>query len=68
MSVGAGRADRGETVTMGTGSWESGTSLGSTCIWKVRALPFGQDHEVEKSKVYKIIVLGASDTCTWHKI
>lgn len=58
MSVGAGRADRGETVTMGTGSWESGTSLGSTFIWKVRTLPFGQDHEVEKSKVLQNYCFG----------
>ena len=58
MSVGAGRADRGETVTMGTGSWESGTSLGSTFIWQVRSLPFGQDHEVEKSKVLQNYCFG----------
>ena len=50
VSVGAGRADRGETVTMGTESWESGTSLGSTFIWKLRVLPFGQGHDVEKSR------------------
>ena len=65
MSEGASRADRGETVMMGTGSWESGTSLGSTFIWKLRVLPFGQGHDVEKSRVLQNYYFGGNND-TWH--
>ena len=72
MSEDAGRADRGETVTMGTGSWESSTSLGSTFIWKLRVLPFGRGHDVEKSRVLQNYCFGGkwymaphSSTLAW---
>lgn len=45
-SEASGGADGEGTVSVGTGTWENGTSLGNTFIWKFKVLPFGQGHAV----------------------
>lgn len=65
MSEDSGEADGEGAVSMSTGTWESGTSLGDTFMWKFRV---GQGHAVERQRLYNIIVLGVGDTCIWHKI
>lgn len=55
MDEDSGRIDRGGTVSLGTGTWESGTSPTKTFRWKFEVLPLWTGPCVERQRLSKLL-------------